>query len=171
VSRRWLVYRSIFYASSLSERTCLAHNTLCYCSLPGRCSFRRIGSKTNGVWCPPCGPVDVGAGGSILLKSTSRAMAFRNATAYTKSQPRPLSSSHLQPADGQLTGLACHLPPPSSNQLKCPPPLVAQSTTYGFCLISSYGTASSHAIGSSSACNAKNGIRIAKTLSAELASR
>lgn len=70
----------------------------------------------------------------------------------------------------KLTGLECHLPPPHSNQLKCPPLPVAHITTYGFCRISSYGTASSFAIGSSLACKHNVGTRIANTLSADEAS-
>lgn len=45
-----------------------------------------------------------------------------------------------------LTGRACHLPPPSSNQDKCPPRDVVTRTVYGLALISWYGMASSTAI-------------------------
>lgn len=69
-----------------------------------------------------------------------------------------------------LTGLEFHLPPPNSNQPKCPPPLVVHATTYGFCLNSSYGTASLKAMGSSAAWITSIGIRTASTLSALLAS-
>jgi len=37
----------------------------------------------------------------------------------------------------QLTGFACHRPPLSSYQAKCPPPAVAHITTHGVCWISS----------------------------------
>lgn len=45
-----------------------------------------------------------------------------------------------------LTGFANHLPPPVSNQLRCPPVVVVHNTANGFCLNSSYGSASLTAI-------------------------
>lgn len=45
-----------------------------------------------------------------------------------------------------LTGLVNHLPPPVSNQLRCPPFVVVHSTAKGFCLNSSNGIASLTAI-------------------------
>lgn len=48
--------------------------------------MRLIGSKTNGVLCPPFGPLAGTAGRSNFAKSTSRAMAFRKATAWDERQ-------------------------------------------------------------------------------------
>ena len=84
------------------------------------------------------------------------------------------------------TALANQRPPPSSNQLRCPPREVVQSTPYGVCWISLRGKASSVATcssqsraisredqrtGSSCACIARKGMRMDSRESIEEASR
>jgi hypothetical protein len=50
-----------------------------------------------------------------------------------------------------LTALTNHLPPPNSNQPRCPPSAVVHSTPYGVACTSIFGSASSVTTGSSSA--------------------
>ena len=108
---------------------------------------------------------------------------MRNWLAWYQSQQH-----HLSRKRNQLTGLANHLPPPLSNQLRCPPSEVVHKTVKGFCWNSPNGIASFTAIygflaydfrkicaarhtGSSSAFIAKRGILIAISESQEDASR
>jgi hypothetical protein len=85
---------------------------------------------------------------------------------------RNVSSVHFKRSlQKRPTGLRCQRPPPYSNQPRCPPPPVAHITIYGFLRISSYGTPSSQAIGSSCACSASTGILMLSTALMLLASR
>ena len=53
---------------------------------------------------------------------------MRNWLAWHRSQRHPPFNPR-----GQLTGLENHLPPPISNQLRCPPSEVVHNSTKGFC--------------------------------------
>ena len=105
-------------------------------------SLRRIGSKWRRLFVSPwlvtaSTPLFV----FTMVESTSFAIPTKNLLAC-----RALSIAFLKRAKGQPTGFANHLPPPRSNQPRCPPKVVVQIIVYGLCLISSSGIASLTAI-------------------------
>ena len=114
-----------------------ASSRAAYWSLPGRCNFLRIGSKTKGVSCPPCGPAPVPFGASILEQSTSRAMAFRNALAYGCHQN---ALDHYE--DAGLATYRLGMPPPAT-PLK--PTQMSSSTGRAYLMSSVSSTGGVHA--------------------------
>ena len=147
-------------------------------------NFLRIGSKLgalrSGVVSPPEILSEIS---SSLSRLTSLAIFRRNWATYCW-----VSNFMISDPPFHLTGLENHLPPPVSNQLRCPPKEVVQSTANLLHLNSWKGIASFTAIcavlvngsrslhcwnhtGSSSAFTAKSGVLTAKSESLEEASR
>ena len=105
-------------------------------------SLRRIGSKWRHLFVSPWfGAAMTPLFVLTIVESTLVAILTKNLQAC-----RAMSNAFLERAKGQPTGFANHLPPPLSNQPRCPPKVVVQSTVYGLYLISSSGSASLTAI-------------------------
>jgi hypothetical protein len=121
------------------------HRPLSVYELAGRCSLRRMGSKTGfrgSLLRPTVSPSKVPSEFGIFSRSISQAIFCKKAVVFTEHKRDHKRCS----GSGVLTALANHLPPPSSNQLRWPPNEVVQSTPYGVCLTSFLGRASFTAI-------------------------
>lgn len=112
-------------------------------------SFRRIGLNEAGALPPTSIPFPTFSPGffSSLSRTIFSTNLMRNWLAWHRSQRH-----HPSRQRSQLTGLANHLPPPLSNQLRCPPSEVVHNTPKALCWNSRNGIASFTAICGLLAC-------------------
>lgn len=131
--------RSAFRSEEQSDLNCsgLAPSDRRY---RGSSNFRRTGRKTASP--KPARDCSAACTLSCLARasrSTCSAILRRKFTVY---KGRFSTEGQESITYGRLTGLTNHRPPPSSNQLKCPPRLVVHNTAYGVCCTSCNGRAS-----------------------------